>query len=125
MQNTFWKHNRELKYYLFMFFLNLIFAIIFLVLYFVIDLYWLPFLFFGIFSIISLCLIFLNKRMLIKISFSVDGIKLTRFKKDILFIQWDKIIDVKITVRSRAFCWLTFVTDNGNIDIEVFSKKNV
>ena len=98
-------------------------TIIFVILTIINDFHWLAFVTFLIVFFACLSMLLFEKRLLIKVEFNENGIKLLRLKKETKFVKWDEIIEIKETIRSRTLSWLTFVTDNGNIDIEVFSKK--
>ena len=123
MTYKFWKHNLELIFFFFMIIISFVCTIIFVILTIINDFHWLAFVTFLIVFFACLSMLLFEKRLLIKVEFNENGIKLLRLKKETKFVKWDEIIEIKETIRSRTLSWLTFVTDNGNIDIEVFSKK--
>ncbi len=123
MTYKFWKHNLELIFLFCMIIISFVCTIIFVILTIINDFHWLAFVTFLIVFFACLSMLLFEKRLLIKVEFNENGIKLLRLKKETKFVKWDEIIEIKETIRSRTLSWLTFVTDNGNIDIEVFSKK--
>ncbi len=58
----------------------------------------------------------------IKVTFSEEGISFTRFKKEILFMKWTDITEVKQTYQGRGGYYLTFVAGENEMNIEVPTK---
>ena len=71
--------------------------------------------------IIMLCVIF-DQRLSSKVIYSDEGIEWERFKKKILFLKWEEITEVKTTPISMYSCYLSFVSDKGQIDVELTKK---
>ncbi len=63
-----------------------------------------------------------DKRLLSKVVFSENGIELTRFKKQIVSVSWDDITEVKSTPISWSSSYLTFLSKENQIDIELTQK---
>lgn len=77
----------------------------------------------GVFplTIIIFCVIF-DSRLSSKVIYSDEGIEWERFKKKILFLKWEEITEVKTTPISMYSCYLSFVSDKGQIDVELTKK---
>lgn len=78
---------------------------------------------FFCFFIFMIGLIFFDRNILSKLTFSEDGIKWTRFNKEIMYMNWDEIVEIKQTPAGRATCYLTFDTGQKFMHIDVSSKK--
>lgn len=75
-----------------------------------------------IFLAVIIITIFVIKRLLSKVSFSDEGIKITRFRKVCNFFRWDEIIKVEEIPRSHVLSWLSFVSENEHIDVELNAR---
>ncbi|MBQ7977308.1 MAG: hypothetical protein IJ301_01740 [Clostridia bacterium] len=123
MEVVFWKHKSYLVFMTFIIFIALISSIIFAILAITnIDML-IGCAFMFIVFIIGICCIFINNNFLSKLTFSEDGIKWTRFNKEIMFMNWDEIVEIKQTPAGRATCYLTFDTGQKFMHIDVSSKK--
>ncbi len=85
--------------------------------------YWAMLVLFVLFLIYFLLYLIFSKNALSKVVFSEDGIEWIRFKKQIAFIRWDEISDVKQTLAGKYSYCLTFIAGSKRIDIDVSSKK--
>lgn len=125
MKVKFWKYSLELYFYLFLIipiaFLFLIFAIT--------DLSpinsfeeWLVIAVFSSFLIFCIAWVFIDKNLLSKVVFSEKGLEIIRFKKQVTFISWDDITEVKTKLRGRGNEHLMFVCGKTQVDIFLTKK---
>ena len=77
------------------------------------------------FAVIILIIIelFINKNTLSKISFDYDGISVSWLKQRRTYIRWNEIKFINEISRSKTFSWLSFVTKEKQINIEL--TKNI
>ena len=78
---------------------------------------------FFIFFIIGICWLFLDKNILSKLTFSEQGIRWSRFNKEIMYMKWKDITDVQQTYMGPTTFYLTFVSNDKQINMDIFSKK--
>ena len=78
---------------------------------------------FFIFFIIGICWFFLDKNILSKLTFSEQGIRWTRFNKEVMYIKWIDITNIKQTPDGLATFYLTFVSNDKCINMDIASKK--
>lgn len=76
-----------------------------------------------VFFLIFISLIFFDKNVLSKLTFSEQGIKWTRFNKEIMLLKWTDITDIKQTYMGPTTFYLTFVSNDKQINMDIFSKK--
>lgn len=77
------------------------------------------FLIFLVLSILYLNIFIFDKKFLSKVIFTNDGIKWIWLKKEIEFIRWEDIVDVTDTIISRGGRYLTFITTNNKIHLDL------
>lgn len=78
---------------------------------------------FGVLFLANVFAFFLIKKVSSKVSFSHDGIEWTWFKKQIVFISWDDVTEVKETWQGRSKRLSFF---NGDKEIQVcFIRKKM
>ena len=63
-----------------------------------------------------------DRRVLSKVEFSEDGIKCYRLKKQITYIRWSEITDVKDISVARGHRYLRFVAENKKLDVDLTKK---
>lgn len=123
MKLTFWKH----KYELFIGIISLViislsFLIAGIVLIIKNHYYW-PILILGLISLIlTFYILFFQKRVLSKITFSDNGIEWSWLNKRILFINWNDITNIKSSPRGRGAEDLSIISYNDRIDISLTRK---
>lgn len=122
MKVIFWKNFREL-FGLLLFnsimFAGIIMLIIFTILY---HSLWPGLVSVLIMFIVSISILFFQKRFLSKVTFSNEGIEWTWLKKKILFINWSEISDIKEKPFSRVASYLSFIVGNQCIDVDLNKK---
>ena len=123
MEVMFWKHKIMFVTSIFIASLLFVTSLILVILSLNNLVFWGCSIVFLIFFIILMCLIFLDKNVLSKLTLSEDGIKWTRFNKEIMYMNWDEIVEIKQTPAGRATCYLTFDTGQKFMHIDVSSKK--
>lgn len=69
-----------------------------------------------------ICILTFNKGLLSKIIYSENGIIWKRFKKNIMFISWEEITEIKNTPISMYSSYLSFISNNKQIDVELTKK---
>ena len=122
MEYTFWEKGTSLFGILFILSLLFVAIVTFSILTIFYPSFWLASLFMGLLFAFCFVMLFLDKKYLTKITLTENGIKGTWLNKNIGFIKWEKIIEVKETVRSRAPSWLTLKTQTQQLDIELTKK---
>lgn len=69
-----------------------------------------------------LYIVFIDKKISSTVIFSEEGIEYKSFKKSILFIAWGEITEITRTPRGINFEWLTFVSNDKRIDVDLTKK---
>lgn len=120
----FWRHRSEIIiFWPFVFIFSFTFIISGIVLMIIKDLGFAGMILAGIIPlIISFILIISDTKLLSKIIISDKGIEWKKFKKQILFIDWHEIIEIKTTPISPTARYLSFVSNKGKIDLELTKK---
>ena len=75
-----------------------------------------------LFLIYPVYMLFIDKRPSSIVIYSEEGIEWKSFKKSIEFIRWDEITEITETRRGQNFYWLTFMTKERRIDVELTKK---
>lgn len=124
MKVTFWKHQIEL----FLGWLVIIILSVILIITGTIftvkeaSVYW-SILFSGIICLIpSIYVLFFQKKVLSKVTFSNKRIEVIWFKKEITFLYWSDVIEVRATSHGRGHCYLSFISRDQQIDIDPTKK---
>ena len=122
MKFEFWKHQPEILFiWPFMFFLASACLIVGIILPAIETFYW-PLLFAGLLSFsISIYIGFCQEKTMSKVIYTENEIILKRFKKEILRVKWDDLINVKATLFSKSY-YLSFVTEDKQIDVTLTKK---
>lgn len=76
-----------------------------------------------VFFLMFICLIFFDKNVFSKLTFSEQGIKWTRFNKEIMYMKWENVTDIKQTYMGPTTFYLTFVSGDKSINMDIASKK--
>lgn len=122
MEVKFWKHGIELFGYLSFILIVLLGDILCIIFVLLNEISTLSIVIFSAILLFLLLIVFFNKNVLSKVIISEIGIKLMWFKKEILFINWEDIIEVKSAVQSFCTNYLTFVTKDNTIRFDLTKK---
>ncbi len=123
MKVKFWKHTKEFHFYITIIIVSLIVPI-----WEIIDIiknnsFPVFIIFYSLYLFVTfIYMLFIDKRITSKVVFSMEGIEVKYFKKQIVYIRWEDILEAKETVRNVRFSWLSFVTENNQINIDLTKK---
>ncbi len=124
MEVKFWKHTSELWFGWLILLVSLFFGVIFGI---ILTITNGPDCLFVVFVCLTLILVmiinlFTDKKLLSKVIYCENGIKIIRLKKQIDYISWDDIIEVEETIRAYNLNWLCFVTKDKKINVSLTKK---
>ena len=123
MELVVWKHKIALLGMIFFIFLEAVCTIIFTILIFTANFTCAATIIWFIFLIITTIIVIFDKKHLSKLIFSEHGIRWIKFNKEIMYMQWEDITDIKQTPAGLATFYLTFVSNDKQINMDIFSKK--
>ncbi|MBQ8522208.1 MAG: hypothetical protein IJ458_00915 [Clostridia bacterium] len=122
MEIGFWKHQLKVGISLFMEILCFVFAVTSIVLVVKESFYWIVLVFAIVMLLLNTYAVFFEAKILYKVFFSNKGIRVKRLKKELLFINWEDITEVKATPYARGDSYLSFMIVNNQLDVDLTKK---
>ena len=123
MEIVIWKHKINLFGILFFIFLEAICTAIFTILIFTHNFTYIASVIWAVFLIFTILILIFDEKCLSKLTFSEQGIRWTRFNKEVMYIKWIDITNIKQTPAGLATFYLTFVSNDKCIKMDIASKK--